>query len=142
MQGVGVLMDLDIRSIVHNILLEQTQQNDSTGEKTMTTYYSAWYRCVNFPIDLFLLFRREVLLRKVTEGVVYSNNQESFVNWDNNFGTKWTAEEYTNTQGRKNFRPLFHVQNYALWPNFWVRMEFATSLNHFLFKSDIKYRSS
>ena len=42
------------------------------------------------------------LLRKVTEGVVYSNNQESFVNWDNNFGTKWTAEEYTNTQG--NFK--------------------------------------
>lgn len=85
MQGVGILMDLDIRSIVHNVLLEQTQQNDASGEKTMTTYYSAWYR--------------EVLLRKVTEGVVYSNNQESFVNWDNNFGTKWTAEEYTNTQG-------------------------------------------
>ena len=86
LQGIGVLMDLDIRSIVHNVLLEQTQQNDAAGEKTMTTYYSAWYR--------------EVMLRKVTEGVVYSNNQESFVNIDRDMGTKWTAEEYTNTQGK------------------------------------------
>ena len=40
MQGVGVLMDIDIRSIVNTVLLEQTQQTDFSGEKTITTYYS------------------------------------------------------------------------------------------------------
>lgn len=84
MQGVGVLMDIDIRSIVNTVLLEQTQQTDFSGEKTITTYYSAWYR--------------EVLLRQVTDGVVYSSNRDSFVNWDTTLGTKWTAEEYTNSQ--------------------------------------------
>ena len=67
-------------------MLEQTQQTDFGGEKTITTYYSAWYR--------------EVLLRQVTDGVVYSSNRDSFVNWDMTLGTKWTAEEYTNSQGK------------------------------------------
>ena len=65
MQHIGILMDIDIRSIISNVLLEQTQAVDSTGEKTITTYYSAWYR--------------EVLLRTVTEGVVYSQNHEDWV---------------------------------------------------------------
>lgn len=52
MQHIGVLMDIDIRSIISNVLLEQTQATDSSGEKTITTYYAAWYR--------------EVLLRSVT----------------------------------------------------------------------------
>ena len=43
MQGVGVLMDIDIRSIVNTVLLEQTQQTDFSGEKTITTYYSGLF---------------------------------------------------------------------------------------------------
>ena len=35
----------------------------------------------------------------MTDGVVYSSNRDSFVNWDMTLGTKWTAEEYTNSQG-------------------------------------------
>ena len=44
LQGIGTLVDIDIRSIVNTVLLEQTQQNDSSGAKTITTYYAAWYR--------------------------------------------------------------------------------------------------
>merc|ERR1719284_2327655 len=85
MQGVGVLMDIDIRSIVNTVLLEQTQQTDSSGEKTITTYYAAWYR--------------EVLLRSVTDGVVYSCNHEAFVHWGNQMmGARWNAADYTNIQ--------------------------------------------
>ena len=40
------------------------------------------------------------MLRQVTDGVVYSANRDSFVNWDMTLGTKWTAEEYTNSQGQ------------------------------------------
>ena len=47
----------------------------------------------------FQAWYREVLLRQVTDGVVYSSNRDSFVNWDMTLGTKWTAEEYTNSQG-------------------------------------------
>jgi NCK-associated protein 1 len=54
MQHLGIIMDIDVRTIISTVLLEQTQAVDSSGEKTMTTYYSAWYR--------------EVLLRTVTEG--------------------------------------------------------------------------
>ena len=110
MQGVGVLMDIDIRSIVNTVLLEQTQQTDFSGEKTITTYYSGsfsywsinkWYPDQNRALfwKRFQAWYREVLLRQVTDGVVYSSNRDSFVNWDMTLGTKWTAEEYTNSQG-------------------------------------------
>ena len=93
MQHIGILMDIDIRSIISTVLLEQTQATDSTGEKTITTYYSAWYR--------------EVLLRTVTEGVVYSQNHESFVHWNGtNMPNRWNAADYTNIQELKALAEL------------------------------------
>ena len=46
------------------------------------------------------------MLRQVTDGVVYSANRDSFVNWDMTLGTKWTAEEYANSQGKISGRRL------------------------------------
>lgn len=93
MQHQGILMDIDIRSIISTVLLEQTQAVDSTGEKTITTYYSAWYR--------------EVLLRHVTEGVVYSQNHEAFVHWSpGSVQGRWNAADYTNIQELKALAEL------------------------------------
>ena len=67
----------------------------------------------------FQAWYREVLLRQVTDGVVYSSNRDSFVNWDMTLGTKWTAEEYTNSQGTvitslsHRWPPWTHIKDIA-----------------------------
>ena len=93
MQHIGILMDIDIRSIISTVLLEQTQAVDSSGEKTITTYYAAWYR--------------EVLLRTTSEGVVFSQNHEAFVHWNSAaLPGRWNAADYTNVQELKALAEL------------------------------------
>lgn len=89
MQSVGTLVDIDVRTIISTVLLEQTQASNSAGEKTMTAYYSSWYR--------------EVLLRQATEprnDVIFSPNKESFSHFDplNDAANKGSPQDYTNPQ--------------------------------------------
>ncbi|GAB0101031.1 Membrane-associated protein Hem [Sergentomyia squamirostris] len=66
LQTVENYVHIDITRVFNNCLLQQTQSNDSHGEKTVATLYNTWYS--------------DVLLRRVSGGnIVFSVNQRAFV---------------------------------------------------------------
>lgn len=68
--------------VFNNVLLQQTQQIDSHGEKTVAVLYTQWYS--------------EVLLRRVSTGnIIYSGNQKAFVSLNSEGTVPFSAEEYS-----------------------------------------------
>uniref|UniRef100_A0A1B0GML4 Uncharacterized protein n=1 Tax=Phlebotomus papatasi TaxID=29031 RepID=A0A1B0GML4_PHLPP len=66
LQTVENYVHIDITRVFNNCLLQQTQVNDSHGEKTVASLYKTWYS--------------DVLLRRVSGGnIVFSVNQRAFV---------------------------------------------------------------
>ncbi|KAG8240034.1 hypothetical protein J437_LFUL018066 [Ladona fulva] len=82
LQTVENYVHIDITRVFNNALLQQTQQMDSHGEKTIATLYNQWYS--------------EVLLRRVTAGnICFSNNQRAFVSLTAEGAMPFNAEEYS-----------------------------------------------
>lgn len=72
--------------VFNNIMLQQTQTQDSHGDKTITFLYTNWYL--------------EVLLRKVsTDHIVYSPRQKAFVSLVIDPQMPFSAEEYSDING-------------------------------------------
>jgi len=68
--------------VFNNVLLQQTQQLDSHGEKTVAVLYIQWYS--------------EVLLRRVSAGnICFSQNQRAFVSLNAEGAIPFSAEEYS-----------------------------------------------
>lgn len=83
LQSIETLVHIDITRLFNDVLLQQTQPQDSHGEKTITTLYSSWYL--------------EVLLRRVSAGhIVYSPLQKAFVTLSlENGQLPFSAEEFS-----------------------------------------------
>lgn len=82
LQTIENYVCIDVTRIFNNVLLQQTQPQDSHGEKTITSLYSKWYL--------------EVLLRKVSTGqIVYSPARRAFVSLSLEGETPFLAEEYS-----------------------------------------------
>ncbi|XP_055377265.1 membrane-associated protein Hem [Condylostylus longicornis] len=66
LQTVENYVHIDITRVFNNCLLQQTQSQDSHGEKTIAAHYNSWYS--------------DALLRRVSTGnIVFSKNQKAFV---------------------------------------------------------------
>ena len=79
-------MSIDITRVFNNVLLQQTQAQDSHGDKTITSLYTNWYL--------------EVLLRRVSAGqIVYSPIQKAFVTLAMEGQVAFFAEEYSDGNG-------------------------------------------
>ena len=78
----NVSVHIDITRVFNNVLLQQTQLQDSQGEKTITSHYNTWYT--------------ETFLRRVTAGsIVYSKTQRAFVSITPEGAQPFSAEEFT-----------------------------------------------
>lgn len=84
LQGLENYVHIDIARVFNNVLPQQTQATDATGEKTITANYTNWYL--------------EVLLRRATCNagqIVYSPRQKAFVTVATGEGQQaFAAEEY------------------------------------------------
>ncbi|KAF2347457.1 Nck-associated protein 1 [Trinorchestia longiramus] len=79
---VCAAVHLDITRVFNNVLLQQTQLQDSHGEKTITALYNNWYS--------------DVLLRRVSAGhIVYSRVQRAFVSLTLEGAQPFSAEEFS-----------------------------------------------
>src|SRR5699024_10075480 len=77
---------IDMTRVFNNVLLQQTQAQDSHGEKTIAYLYTNWYL--------------EVLLRKVSSGhIVYSPRQKTFVSLIIDPQMPFSAEEFSDING-------------------------------------------
>lgn len=66
LQTVENYVHIDITRVFNNCLLQQTQAQDTHGEKSIASLYNTWYS--------------DVLLRRVSGGnIVFSKNQQAFV---------------------------------------------------------------
>ncbi|GAB6026086.1 hypothetical protein CHUAL_012289 [Chamberlinius hualienensis] len=82
LQSIENYVHIDITRVFNNVLLQQTQQFDAHGEKTITHLYAHWY------LDIFLW--------RVSAGnIIYSENQKSFVTLSNDGQLPFNPEEYT-----------------------------------------------
>ncbi|XP_071438650.1 membrane-associated protein Hem isoform X2 [Hetaerina americana] len=82
LQTVENYVHIDITRVFNNALLQQTQQMDSHGEKTVAMLYNQWYS--------------EVLLRRVSAGnICFSNNQRAFVSLTAEGAIPFNAEEFS-----------------------------------------------
>ncbi|CAL4093232.1 unnamed protein product, partial [Meganyctiphanes norvegica] len=82
LQTVENYVHIDITRVFNNVLLQQTQTQDSHGEKTITQHYNTWYA--------------EVLLRRVSAGhIVFSKNQRAFVSLTSEGAQPFAAEEFS-----------------------------------------------
>lgn len=87
--------------VFNNILLQQTQAQDSHGDKTITSLYTNWYL--------------EVLLRKVSsDHIVYSPRQKAFVSLVIDPQMPFSAEEYSDINGKFFFVLLFYLKKCLL----------------------------
>lgn len=74
-------------SVFNNVLLQQTQSQDSHGDKTIAHLYTEWYL--------------EVLLRKVSSGhIVYSPRHKAFVSLIIDTQIPFSAEEFSDINGK------------------------------------------
>ncbi|KAK6192637.1 hypothetical protein SNE40_004076 [Patella caerulea] len=83
LQSIENYVHVDMARVFNNVLPQQTQPTDSTGEKTITANYTNWYL--------------EVLLRRVTCNVgqiVFSPSQKAFVSITHTEGQLFSAEEF------------------------------------------------
>ncbi|EEC12517.1 membrane-associated protein Hem isoform X3 [Ixodes scapularis] len=94
LQGIENHVHVDITRVFNNVLLQQTQPQDSHGDKTIATLYTNWYL--------------EVLLRKVTAGhMCYSPLQRAFVNLiHDGQQVPFTAEEFSDVQELRSLAEL------------------------------------
>ncbi|CAL8120463.1 unnamed protein product [Orchesella dallaii] len=82
LQTVENYVHLDMTRVFNNVLLQQTQQQDTHGEKTVAQLYTQWYT--------------EVLLRRVSNGnIIFSGNQKAFVNLTPDTSVPFSAEEFS-----------------------------------------------
>ncbi|XP_063868003.1 membrane-associated protein Hem-like isoform X2 [Scylla paramamosain] len=82
LQTVEYYVHIDITRVFNNVLLQQTQLQDSYGEKTITAHYNSWYS--------------EILLRRVSAGhIVFSKNQRAFVSLTTEGAQPFAAEEFS-----------------------------------------------
>lgn len=82
LQTVENYVHIDITRVFNNVLLQQTQLQDSNGEKTITAHYNTWYS--------------EILLRRVSAGhIVFSQNQRAFVSLTSEGAQPFAAEEFS-----------------------------------------------
>ncbi|XP_047497315.1 membrane-associated protein Hem-like isoform X1 [Penaeus chinensis] len=82
LQTVENYVHIDITRVFNNVLLQQTQLQDSHGEKTITAHYNTWYS--------------EILLRRVSAGhIVFSENQRAFVSLTAEGAQPFAAEEFS-----------------------------------------------
>uniref|UniRef100_A0A6G1S5S9 Membrane-associated protein Hem n=1 Tax=Aceria tosichella TaxID=561515 RepID=A0A6G1S5S9_9ACAR len=82
LQSIETIVHIDVTRMFNDVLLQQTQPQDSHGEKTITTLYSFWYL--------------EVLLHRVSLGhIVYSPLQRAFVSLTLEGQMPFSAEEYS-----------------------------------------------
>nr|MBE5725888.1 HEM-protein [Cucujiformia] len=82
LQTVENYVHIDITRVFNNCLLQQTQQLDSHGDKTIAAIYTQWYS--------------EVLLRRVSGGnIIFSMNQRSFVSLTVEGSIPFNPEEYS-----------------------------------------------
>lgn len=82
LQSIETLVHIDITGLFNGVLLQQTQPQDSHGEKTITMLYSSWYT--------------DVLLRRVSTGhIVYSPLQRAFVSLSFEGPLPFSAEEFS-----------------------------------------------
>ncbi|XP_065218570.1 membrane-associated protein Hem isoform X1 [Planococcus citri] len=82
LQAVENHVHIDITRVFNNVLLQQTQQADSHGEKTIAALYTQWYS--------------EVLLRRISAGnICFSMNQRSFISLTAESAIPFNAEEFS-----------------------------------------------
>ncbi|XP_039297547.1 membrane-associated protein Hem isoform X2 [Nilaparvata lugens] len=82
LQTVENYVHIDITRVFNNALLQQTQQMDSHGDKTVAALYTQWYS--------------EVLLRRVSAGnICFSLNQRAFVSLTAEGAIPFNAEEFS-----------------------------------------------
>lgn len=82
LQSIENHVHLDITRVFNNVLLQQTQPQDSHGDKTVTCLYTNWYL--------------EALLRRVSTGhISYSRNQKAFVTLSAEGQLPFSAEEFS-----------------------------------------------
>uniref|UniRef100_A0A1B6E8D2 Membrane-associated protein Hem n=1 Tax=Clastoptera arizonana TaxID=38151 RepID=A0A1B6E8D2_9HEMI len=82
LQTVENYVHIDITRVFNNALLQQTQQTDSHGEKTVAALYTQWYS--------------EVLLRRVSAGnICFSMNQRAFISLTAEGAIPFNAEEFS-----------------------------------------------
>ncbi|XP_035233837.1 membrane-associated protein Hem-like isoform X2 [Stegodyphus dumicola] len=82
LQSIENYVHLDITRVFNNVLLQQTQPQDSHGDKTVTCLYTNWYL--------------EALLRRVSAGhITYSRNQKAFVTLSAEGQLPFSAEEFS-----------------------------------------------
>ncbi|KAL5291184.1 NCKAP1 family protein [Megaselia abdita] len=82
LQTVENYVQIDITRVFNNCLLQQTQAQDSHGEKTIAALYNQWYS--------------EVLLRRVSSGnIIFSMNQKAFVSINQEGNIPFTPQEFS-----------------------------------------------
>lgn len=89
--------------VFNSVLLQQTQQMDSNGEKTIASLYVSWYTnkfCMVFKsihLNSFFYNRySEVLLRRVSAGhICFSPLQQAFVSLTAEGAVPFNAEEFS-----------------------------------------------
>lgn len=82
LQTVENYIHIDITRVFNNALLQQTQNVDSHGDKTVAALYTQWYS--------------EVLLRRVSSGnICFSMNQRAFVSLTAEGAIPFNAEEFS-----------------------------------------------
>ncbi|KAF0311325.1 Membrane-associated protein Hem [Amphibalanus amphitrite] len=92
LQSVENYVHVDITRVFNHILLQQTQQLDSHGDKTITALYTTWYS--------------EVLLRRVSAGrICFSPSQRVFVSLQAD-PAQPSAEEFTDVTELRSLAEL------------------------------------
>lgn len=82
LQNIETIVNIDVTRMFNDVLLQQTQPQDSHGEKTIAMLYSSWYL--------------EVLLRRVSNGhIVYSPLQRAFVSLTIEDQLPFSADEFS-----------------------------------------------
>uniref|UniRef100_A0A2P2IAK1 Membrane-associated protein Hem-like n=1 Tax=Hirondellea gigas TaxID=1518452 RepID=A0A2P2IAK1_9CRUS len=82
LQTVENYVHIDITRVFNNVLLQQTQLQDSHGEKTITALYNNWYS--------------DILLRRVSAGhIIFSKTQRAFVSLTQEGAQPFSAEEFS-----------------------------------------------
>lgn len=99
---------LDMTRVFNNVLLQQTQQQDSHGDKTVAALYQQWYT--------------EILLRRVSTGIItFSPNQRAFVSLTAEGALPFSAEEFTDVTELRALAELIgpygmkHMNETLMW---------------------------
>eukprot|EP00094_Tigriopus_californicus_P005705 TCALIF_05499-PA protein Name:"Similar to Hem Membrane-associated protein Hem (Drosophila melanogaster)" AED:0.06 eAED:0.06 QI:71/0.83/0.85/1/0.83/0.85/7/245/1120 len=93
LQCVENCVHLDITRIFNNVLLQQTQQTDSSGEPTIASAYTQWYS--------------DILLRRVSAGhICASSSLKAFVSVTAEGAIPFNAEEFSDPNELRSLTEL------------------------------------